>query len=302
MKANSENKTLVVITGPTAVGKTHTTIELAKQLSAEIISADARQFYKELKIGTASPTFDELARIKHHFVGHISIYDYYNASKFEQQALQLLDVLFRNNNYVLLTGGSGLYIDAICNGIDTMPDPDPLAREKAKELYLNEGLDGLRTHLRMIDPDYYNQVDIANPNRMMRGLEIFYSTGIKFSEFRVSRSVKRPFRIKKIILNRPRQQLFERINLRTEMMIREGLIEETIQLFRFKHLNALNTVGYKELFHWIENRWDLITAIDKIKTHTRRYAKRQLTWFNRYEDAKWLEPEDINSMMRFITE
>jgi tRNA dimethylallyltransferase len=302
MKPGSKYKTLVIITGPTAVGKTQTTIEIARQLSTEIISADARQFYKELKIGTAAPTITELGQARHHFIGHLSLFDYYNASIFENQALKLIGQLFRDHNYVLVTGGSGLYIDALCYGIDDIPDADHQTRLKVKAIYSSEGLNGLRTHLRKIDPVYYHEVDLANPNRIMRGLEVFYSTGKKFSDLRINQKKERPFRIKKIILNRPRQELFERINFRTNIMVQQGLVEEAISYFRHKNLNALNTVGYKELFAWLENRLDLNTAIEKIKTNTRRYAKRQLTWFKRYDDAQWFEPNDINSILNYIHE
>jgi tRNA dimethylallyltransferase len=297
---NDLHKTLVVITGPTAVGKTQTTIEVAKLLSAEIISADARQFYRELQIGTAAPTNHELLQAPHHFIGHLSIFDYYNASIFEQQALQLLDRLFEKNDFVLLTGGSGLYIDALCYGIDDMPDADENIRNRIIDLYKNEGLHGIRTQLRNIDPEYYHQVDLANPNRIMRGLEVFYTTGIKFSELRKKQKKQRPFQIKKIILNRPRAELFERINQRTDHMIEQGMIEEAWYFFRHKNLNALNTVGYKELFYWIENRWDLKTAIEKIKTNTRRYAKRQLTWFKKDPQAQWFEPHQISEILKYI--
>ena len=299
MSPNNKN-TLVVITGPTAVGKTQTAIEIAQTLSTEIISADARQFYKELKIGTATPSSKELAIIPHHFIGHLSVADYYNASKFEFQALELLEKLFKNHQYVLITGGSGLYIDALCDGIDDMPDADDTIREKIKVLFNEQGIEGLRIQLEKIDPEYYEQVDLANPNRIIRGLEVYYGTGKKFSEYRKNQKKNRPFNIKKIILNRPRAEVNERINHRTDLMVKDGIIEEALSFYKYKHHNALNTVGYKELFLWIANQWDLPTAIEKIKTNTRRYAKRQVTWFKKYPDAKWISPDQQKEIIEFI--
>lgn len=299
MSPNNKN-TLVVITGPTAVGKTQTAIEIAQTLSTEIISADARQFYKELKIGTATPSSKELAIIPHHFIGHLSVADYYNASKFEFQALELLEKLFKNHQYVLITGGSGLYIDALCDGIDDMPDADDTIREKIKVLFNEQGIEGLRIQLKKIDPEYYEQVDLANPNRIIRGLEVYYGTGKKFSEYRKNQKKNRPFNIKKIILNRPRAEVNERINHRTDLMVKDGIIEEALSFYKYKHHNALNTVGYKELFLWIANQWDLPTAIEKIKTNTRRYAKRQVTWFKKYPDAKWISPDQQKEIIEFI--
>ena len=300
MRINYKDKSLIVITGPTAVGKTETCIRIARELQTKIVSADARQFYKELKIGTAAPTSSELARAKHYLTGHISISDYYNVSIFEQQALKALDEIFKKSDFAILTGGSGLYIDTLCKGIDAMPDAIPDVRERVKKIYKNEGLEGLRNLLRKVDTEYFDEVDTANPNRMMRGLEVFYSTGEKFSDLRKKTSIQRLFRIKKIILNRPRHELNERINLRTNLMVQRGLIEEAVEFFPVRHLNALNTVGYKELFAWIQNQWSLDTAIEKIRTHTRRYAKRQLTWFKRYDDAEWFLPEEENQILRYI--
>lgn len=300
MKENPDSKTLVVITGPTAVGKTETSLTIAHALQAEIISADARQFYRELKIGTAAPTPSELQRVKHHFAGHLSIFDNYNASQFEQEALARAEKLFAHSGFVLVTGGSGLYIDALCNGIDDMPDIDPQIRNEVQQLLHQQGLEGIRKQLENIDPDYYNQVDKANPNRMMRGIEIYLATGKKFSQLRKNQSIQRPFRIKKVILNRPRHELFGRINLRTDLMVNDGIIEEAIRFFKYRHLNALNTVGYKELFAWLENRMELHEAIEKIRTNTRRYAKRQLTWFKKYDDAQWFLPSEINNILRYV--
>lgn len=301
MKSNSP-KTLVLLTGPTAVGKTKTSISLAGALQAEIISADARQFYKELKIGTAAPTQEEQQLVKHHFAGQLSILDYYNASLFEKQALATINNLFRKSSFVILTGGSGLYLDAVCHGIDHLPDIDMNIRKKVRGIYESEGLEGLRRRLKITDPNYYQQVDLANPNRMMRGIEVFLQTGRKFSDMRKQNFAQRPFCIKKIVLNRPRKELFDRINYRTKKMVEQGLIEEAISFFRYRHLNALNTVGYKELFGWLENRYTLSKAVEKINTHTRRYAKRQLTWFKKYDDAHWFLPSEYKQMLRYIND
>ncbi|TVQ09773.1 MAG: tRNA (adenosine(37)-N6)-dimethylallyltransferase MiaA [Bacteroidetes bacterium] len=300
MKESPKTKTLVVITGPTAVGKTETSLTIAGELQAEIISADARQFYHELKIGTAAPTPAELQRVKHHFAGHLSIFDYYNVSRFEQEALARAEELFRHSDYVVVTGGSGLYIDALCKGIDDLPDIDPHIRNEVQQLLKKQGMEGLRSHLKSIDPEYYNEVDKANPNRMMRGIEIYLATGKKFSQLRKKQTAQRPFHIKKVILNRPRHELFQRINHRTDVMVKDGIVEEAIRFFKYRHLNALNTVGYKELFAWLENRMELHAAIEKIRIHTRRYAKRQLTWFKRYEDAQWFLPSETHNILRYV--
>jgi tRNA dimethylallyltransferase len=231
MRENYNPKTLVILTGPTAVGKTQTSIGIAHALGAEIISADARQFYHELKIGTAAPTPDERAKVRHHLAGHLSIFDYYNASIFENQALEIIKQQFQHCDYVVASGGSGLYLDALCSGIDEMPDIDPLIRQQVQLLYQQQGLEGLRRQLKLFDPEYYTQVDTANPNRMIRGIEVFMATGTKYSSLRKKQSSHRPFRIKRIILNRPRTELFDRINLRTEIMVHEGIIEEAISFF-----------------------------------------------------------------------
>jgi tRNA dimethylallyltransferase len=300
MKGNNLSKTVVIITGPTAVGKTDTSLTIARELGAEIISADARQFYKELKIGTAAPTAWELAQVKHHLVGHLSIHDYYNVSLFERDALTITNELFKHSDYVVVSGGSGLYIDALCDGIDDLPEIDPEIRQKVQNIFLEQGLEGLRTQLRIFDPEYYAEVDTANPNRMMRGIEIMLATGEKFSQLRKRKPQTRPFAIKKVILNRPRHELYERINHRTDIMVNQGIIEEAIFFFRNKNLNALNTVGYKELFAWLENRTDLKSSIEKIRINTRRYAKRQLTWFKKYDDAKWFLPSEIKGILNFV--
>lgn len=298
-KTNSD-KTLVVITGPTGVGKTSLSIEIAGQLQTEIVSADARQFFKELKVGTAAPTTQQMAQVKHHFVGHLSVNDYYNVSLFEQEALVVIDVLFQTHDYVVLTGGSGLYIDAVCRGFDDMPPVDVDIRKKVEQVYQLEGIDALRRWLKNIDPLFYLQVDLANPNRIKRAIEAFLTTGKRFSELRTNTRRSRPFTIKEIVADRPRKELFERINIRVGQMVADGLIEEALQFFRMQHLNALNTLGYKEIFEWLAGTYTLKEAIEKIKTNSRRYAKRQITWFKRYPEAQWMHPDDLEGILKVL--
>lgn len=292
-KTNNNEKTLIVITGPTAVGKTQASIDIAKKLNTDIISADARQFYKELKIGTAPPSSNELEQVKHYFISHISINTYYNAYMFENEALDVIYKLFNNKDFIVLTGGSGLYIDAVCKGIDFLPYVDSKTRNEVKEIYNTGGLDALRQKLLSIDPEYYKNADLANPKRIMRAIEVFFASGQKLSQLHSQNKPKqRNFKVKRIILNRPREELFDRINKRTDEMIKQGLVEEARDLYKCKDYNALNTVGYKELFKYFQNEYSLDLAIEKIKTNTRRYAKRQLTWFKKYEDAIWLDPDN----------
>lgn len=281
--------TLVVVTGPTAVGKTSLTIELASELNTSIISADSRQFYKELRIGTAFPEDEELKQVSHYFLGHLSIQDYYSVSRFEQDVLQLLPQLFDKNPVVILTGGSGLYIDAVCKGIDDLPDPDPKIRTYVMEIFDNEGIEGLRNRIKLLDPAYYEQSDIANHKRLMRALEVTLQMGEPYSCFLTSSDKNRDFDIFKFCLNRPREILFDRINKRVDQMIQKGLLDEVKSLIPFKNLNALNTVGYKELFDYLDGKLSFDQAVEDIKTHTRRYAKRQLTWFKRDGDYKYID-------------
>ncbi len=300
MSSLTTNKTLLVVTGPTAVGKTEITTLMARRLQTHIISADARQFYREMKIGTAFPDDKTLATVPHHFIGQLSMHEYYNAAVFEKEALSLLEALFLQHDMVILTGGSGLYIDTLCHGIDTMPDHDEEARKKTQALYHDQGIAGLRSLLRQFDPEYYERADKANHKRLMRALEVCFATGQPYSSYRQAVIKERPFRIRYIVLNRPRHELFDRINTRVDEMLSDGLIEEAIGLFRFRHLNALNTVGYKEIFAWLANRLTLQTAVEKIKTNTRRYAKRQLTWFARYKDAAWFNPDEFENIMDWV--
>lgn len=294
-------KYLVVIAGPTAIGKTDVAIKLAKDWSTEIISADSRQFYNEMSIGTAKPDPQQLNEVKHHFVGHLSIHDYFNISRFENEALQLLQRLFVKHDLVFMVGGSGLYIDAVCKGIDDFPDPEPEFRTFLKGIYKDDGIAKLQEMLLQIDPEYFATVDINNPNRLLRALEVCHSTGKKFSEQRLNKTKKRDFQIIRIGLNLPRPELFSRIELRVDQMIEKGLVEEVQSLLTYRHLNALNTVGYKEIFEYLDSKITLQQAIVNMKTNTRRYAKRQLTWFNRTDEYIWFDPSQLNEITNYLT-
>ena len=296
----SSDKTLIVITGPTAVGKTSLSIELAKIFSTEIISADSRQFYREMLIGTAPPSVKEMDEVTHHFVRHLSIHDYYNVSKYETDAVALLDNLFGPHEKLLMTGGSGLYINAVLNGIDELPDPDESTRIFLKSLFVSEGISSLRRLLKELDPEYYEEVDLKNQSRLIRALEVCISTGEKFSALRKNRKKKRQFNSIIIGLDRNRDELFARINQRTDKMMTCGLLEEASELLPYRHLNALNTVGYKELFDHFDGLIPLNQAVENIKTNTRRYAKRQLTWFKKMQKIQWFQPEQKNEILEYI--
>jgi tRNA dimethylallyltransferase len=297
----NSKKYLVIIAGPTAVGKTDVAIKLAKAFNSEIISADSRQFYKEMNIGTAKPDLFQLKEVKHHFVGQIYIHDYYNVSRFENEALQLIQQLFQKHDIVFMVGGSGLYIDAVCRGIDDFPDPEPELRSYLKGVYQDEGIVKLQKILMQLDPEYFATVDINNPNRLLRALEVCHITGKKFSEQRLNSSKTRDFQIIRIGLNLPRPELFSRIEMRVDQMIDNGLMDEVKSLLPFRHLNALNTVGYKEIFDFLDSKITLQQAIVNMKTNTRRYAKRQLTWFNRTDEYAWFEPSQLNEITNYVT-
>ena len=286
-----KNKTLIVIAGPTASGKTAYSIELAKKLNTVILSADSRQFYKEMSIGTAAPTEEELSQVKHYFVHHISIEDKYDVADYERDALQLLDELFKTHDSVIMTGGSGLFIDAVCNGIDAMPDVQSVIREKVQKLYDEGGLKALQDEVQRLDPDYYAIVDQLNPRRLQRALEVCYQTGKTFTSFRSGNTVQRDFDIKKYALLWDRQALIDRIDRRVDMMMEQGLLEEAKTLYPKRHLNALNTVGYKELFAYFDGQCTLEDAAEQIKIHTRQYAKRQMTWLRKDKSYQWVIPE-----------
>ncbi len=287
-------KTLIVIVGPTAVGKTAAAIELAQQLNTEIISADSRQFYREMSIGTAKPSLEELAAVKHHFINSHSIEDAFSVGDFEKECLQVLGSLFKTHDKVILTGGSGLFIKAITDGFDELPTADITIRNKLNDYLAEKGIHFLQEQLKIVDPDYYTQVDLNNPQRLIRALEVYEATGKPFSSFRKSVINKRPFRIIKIGLNLPREELYERINQRVDIMVQQCLVDEVKSLLPYRHLNALNTVGYSELFDYFDSKTDLNTAIDLIKQNTRRFAKRQLTWFRKDIEIKWLTPDALN--------
>jgi tRNA dimethylallyltransferase len=294
-------KTLIVITGPTAVGKTTLCMDIAKHFGIPIINADSRQIYRELKIGTARPTDEQTQAVRHYFVGTLSLDDYYSASLFEQQVLQLLDQLFQASDYALLTGGSMMYIDAVCDGIDDIPTIDDETRRLMKQRLADEGLEALCEELRRLDPEYYEIVDRQNPRRVVHALEICTMTGKTYTSFRRRERRQRPFSIVKIALNRPREELYERINCRVDQMMSDGLLEEARALYPRKELNALNTVGYKELFDYLDGRWPLEEAVERIKGNTRRYARKQLTWYKKDEQIRWFHPDDKESIIDYIT-
>jgi len=295
-------KFLVVITGPTGIGKTSIGIEVARHFQTEIISSDSRQIFRELSIGTAVPEEHELKAITHHFIHSHSIEEEYNASRYESEALKLLEKLFHKHDVVLLVGGSMLYVDAVCNGIDLMPDADPEIREKLKQQLANEGIESLRLQLKNLDPNYYEKVDLKNPNRIIHALEITIQTGKPYSSFRKQTAKERDFQIIKIGLNCDRNELHNRINQRVDKMIQSGLIEEARSVYEKKHLNSLNTVGYRELFSWFDGKISREEAIELIKRNSRRYARKQLTWFRRDPKMQWFKPDDIQQIIESISE
>ena len=294
------NKTLIIITGPTAVGKTEAAINIALSLNTEIISADSRQIYRELKIGTAVPSEEELTAVKHHLIRSHSIFQNYNASMYEKEALELLTVLFEKYDRVIMAGGSMLYIDAVCRGIDVMPDADPAIRKTLKERLINEGLESLRIQLKQLDYEYYSVVDLKNPARIIHALEICLTSGRPYSSFRSKHIKKRPFSILKTGINCPRQELHHRINRRVDEMVNAGLEEEARAFFKYKKLNALNTVGYREFFNYFEQKISREKAIELIKRNTRRYARKQITWFRNDSGMNWFLPGEEDKIINFI--
>ena len=298
----SSAKTLIVITGPTAVGKTALCLDIAQHFGIPVINADSRQIYKELKIGTASPTIEQMRRVPHYFVGLLSLHDYYSASLFEQQVLEILQREFEHSDYALLTGGSMMYIDAVCNGIDEIPTVDDATREALKARLSSEGLEPLVEELRRLDPEYYEIVDKQNPRRVVHGLEICLMTGKTYTSFRKREKKERPFRIVKIGLNRDREELYNRINQRVDQMMTDGLLDEAQRLYPMRHMNALNTVGYKEMFAYIDGTWTLEEAVERIKGNTRRYARKQLTWYKKDEQIRWFHPDEIEQIYSYISQ
>jgi tRNA dimethylallyltransferase len=282
------------------VGKTALTMELARMLGTPIINADSRQLFRELKIGTAAPTAKQLNEVKHYFVGTLSIGDYYSASMYEHDVMELLKQLFEQSDYALLSGGSMMYIDAVCNGIDDIPTVDDDTRSTLKRRLAEEGLEALADELRLLDPEHYAIVDRRNPRRVVHALEICLMTGKTYTSFRKAERKQRPFNIVKIGLNRSREELYQRINQRTDQMMADGLVEEARRMMPFRSANALNTVGYKELFDYIDGRWPLEVAVERIKGNTRRYARKQLTWLKRDNEMNWFHPDDIESIKHQI--
>ncbi len=290
-------KTLIVIAGPTASGKTAAAIKVAKALNTVIINADSRQFYKEMSIGTAVPSPKELQEVKHYFVQNISILNDYDVATYEQDVLLLLKKLFLEHDQVVLTGGSGLFIDAVCKGIDTMPDIDQAVRERVDNLFHEGGLAALQQEVQRLDPKYWTIVDQKNPRRMQRALEVCYQTGKTFTSFRTRSSAKRDFNIVKYALLREKQDLYNRINLRVEIMLSKGLVDEARKLYPYRRRNALNTVGYKELFDYFDGKISLNEAVEQIKLNTRHYAKRQMTWLRKDTEYQWIEPSSIETVI-----
>lgn len=300
LDAVTKRGTLIVVVGPTGSGKSALAVELAKHYGAPIISTDSRQFYRGLPIGTAQPTAEEQTAAKHYFIADREVEDDFNCGKYEAEALALLDKLFTEYNYVVAVGGSGLYIQALCNGMDDLPDADPALRERLKQRMEDEGVTALAKELRQLDPAYAEKADLCNPARVMRALEVCLTTGKPYSEQRSGRVAERPFRIVKIGTDMPRDVLYERINRRVDMMIEEGLIEEARNVYPKRHLNALQTVGYREMFDYFDSKSTLEEAIELIKRNSRRYAKRQLTWFRRDTEIGWYSPNDIEGIVKFI--
>ena len=292
---------LIVITGPTAVGKTDLTLEIAERFNVPVINADSRQLYKELKIGTASPTDKQLKRVRHYFVGTLGIEDYYSASMYEQQAVQLIEEQLKSSKYALMSGGSMMYIDAVCNGIDDIPTVNDNIRAEMKRRLAEEGLEALVEELKRLDPEHYKIVDRRNPRRVVHALEICHQTGRTYTSFRTAGRKQRSFNIIKIGLNREREELYQRINCRVDQMMNEGMLEETLRMMPYRDTNALNTVGYKELFKYIDGEWTLNEAVERIKGNTRRYARKQLTWLKRDEQISWFHPNQLNEIINHIS-
>ncbi|MBR5654285.1 MAG: tRNA (adenosine(37)-N6)-dimethylallyltransferase MiaA [Prevotella sp.] len=296
--------TLFVVLGPTGVGKTETTLVLAERLGIPIINADSRQLFAEIPIGTAAPTYEQQQRVKHFFVGTLHLSDYYSASMYENDVLRLLseDSHFTHSPYALLSGGSMMYIDAVCEGIDDIPTVDSDTRSLMKERLSSEGLERLCEELRVLDPDYYSIVDQKNPRRVVHALEICYMTGKPYSHFRRKERKERPFKVVKIGLTRPREELYARINRRVEMMMESGLLDEVRCVLPYRNENALNTVGYKELFDYFDGLCTLENAVERIQNNTRKYCRKQLTWFKKDPSTKWFHPDDIEGILDYIGE
>lgn len=295
------NKLLAIVVGPTGIGKTSVGIQLARHFNTEIISCDSRQFYRELKIGTAAPTEEEMQAVPHHLVGNIGIHDYYNAYVFDKDANRILSELFRSTNVVIMVGGSGMYVDALCTGIDEIPDIEPELRNRINKEFEEKGIEYLRHQLKLFDEEYYRQVDLMNPKRLIRAIEVYHQTGKPFSSFRKNKSKPLPYNVVKIGLELPRQEIYERINSRVDKMMDQGLESEARQFYNQRHLNSLNTVGYKELFSYFDGETSLEKTVELIKRNTRHYAKKQLSWFKRDTDIHWHSPNELNKMIELIS-
>ncbi|MBE6256039.1 MAG: tRNA (adenosine(37)-N6)-dimethylallyltransferase MiaA [Prevotella sp.] len=293
-------KTLFVLLGPTAVGKTELALQLAERIGSPILNADSRQIYRGLTIGTAAPTPEQLARVHHEFVGILDVTEYYSAARYEADVLRLTDQLFQTHDTLLLSGGSMMYIDAVCHGIDDIPTITPETREHLRQRLQTEGLDTLKAELRLLDPEYYAQADLKNTKRIVHALEVCYQTGRTFTSFRTATHKERPFRIVKLGLRRERADLFDRINHRVDQMIADGLLDEARRMLPYRHENALNTVGYKEMFQVLDGTWDLPFATERLKKNTRVYAKKQMTWFSKDTDIQWFHPDDESSLFKAV--
>lgn len=292
--------TLFVLLGPTAVGKTELSLKIAETLGSPIINADSRQLYRDIPIGTAAPTAEQMQRVRHYFVGSLGLEEYYSAAVYEQQVIELMPTLFSETPRVLLSGGSMLYIDAVCRGIDDIPTVNEETRTLMHQRLADEGLERLCNELRLLDPEYYRKADLRNTQRIVHALEICYQTGRPYSSFLNQQTKQRPFRIVKIGLLRPREELFSRINQRTLQMMDLGFEQEARRVYPLRHLNSLNTVGYKEMFRYISGEWSLPQTIEKIQRNTRVYAKKQMTWFQRDPDINWFHPDEEEKILDFV--
>lgn len=293
---------LVILLGPTGVGKTELSLRVAEHFGSPIISSDSRQLYKDLPIGTAAPTPEQMARVRHYMVGTLNLTDYYSASNFEEDVISLLNTLHQTTPTVVMTGGSMMYIDAVCKGIDDIPTVTPAIREEIYTQFEREGLENILQELKEADPVHYDEVDRMNYKRVIHAVEICRMTGKPYSSFRTNSKKERPFRIIKIGLTRDREELYDRINCRVDQMMADGLLEEARKVYPFRHLNSLNTVGYKELFNYFDGEWSLDLAIEKIKRNSRVYARKQMTWFKRDEEIEWFHPEQETEIINFIEE
>lgn len=291
---------LLILLGPTGVGKTELSLQLATHFQSPILSADSRQFYKDLPIGTAAPSIEQRKLVEHHMVGMLQLNDYYSASKFEEEALAILEKLFQTKQTVILTGGSMMYIDAVCQGIDEMPSVPSSIRDSIWEEYEKEGLGPILAELKKSDPKHYEEVDRMNYKRVIHAVEICRTTGLPYSSFRTRQPKARPFDIIKIGLTRDREELCDRINRRVDQLMNDGLLEEARRVYPYRQLNSLNTVGYKELFNYFDGNWTLDFAVEKIKRNTRVYARKQMTWFKRDPDISWFHPDDIFPILAYL--